>query len=98
MERRSPPCRRVVEKIAYCRLCGSRRRQREEIGSTAAWRRVGTQSKRLSRRRSPLANRPAHPQTKVANLMKESHTKITTDTKTTCECLTFFTSGTLSET
>ena len=59
---------------------------------------LGTQSKRLSRRRSPLANRPAHPQTKVANLMKESHTKITTDTKTTCECLTFCPSWTLSET
>ena len=58
--------------------------------------RAGTQSKRFSRRRSPLANRPAHPQTKMANLMKEPHTKISTDTKTTCECLTFCPSWTLS--
>ncbi len=66
-ESRSPSCRRVVEEIVDCRLRRSRRRKREEIGSTAGWGRTGTQSKRFSRRRSPLANRPAHPQTKVAN-------------------------------
>ena len=67
MARRSPSCRHVVEEIADCRLRRSRRRQREEIGSTAGRRGAGTQSKRFPRRRSPLANRPAHPQGEVAN-------------------------------
>ena len=31
---------------------------------------LGTQSKRFSRRRSALANRPAHPQGEVANLVR----------------------------
>ncbi len=60
----------LLKKSLDCRLRRSRRRKREEIGSTAARGRTGTQSKRFSRRRSPLANRPAHPQTKVANPMR----------------------------
>src|SRR4029077_7694533 len=97
METRSSACRRVVEEIVDCRLCRSRRRQREEIGRAAGRRRAGAQPESFPWRGPPLANRPANAATKMANLMK-THTKITTDTKPICECLTFCPSWTLSKT
>ena len=68
METRSPSRRSVVEKVAYCRLRRSRRRQREKIGGT--WRMESSWDtiEMLSRWPSPLANRPAHAPAKMENL------------------------------
>src|SRR5439155_6525233 len=61
-----------------CRLCGSRRRERKATGRATEWRRAGAQSKRISRRRSPLANQPSHAQAKVEHFMREPHTNCST--------------------